>query len=76
MRRVIANGAPRCGPISIPGGGLNPPASGLGSNLTICTALLVLAYMIWLTGSNAAPPQFTPPPVIGKITVPAVEGGV
>src|SRR5713101_4720836 len=36
--RVIANGAPRCGPKSCPGGGLKPSASALGINLTMCTA--------------------------------------
>ena len=41
--RVIANGAPRCGPKSLPGGVLKPSASARGINLTICTARLVLA---------------------------------
>src|ERR1700678_3898709 len=74
--RVIAKGAPSCGPNSTPGGGLKPSASAPGINFTIINARLGVGVRIWLTGSNAAPPQFTPPPVIGKISVPFVEGGV
>ena len=44
---------------------MKPFACSRGINVMICAAWLTLASRIWLTGSNAALPQFTPPPVIG-----------
>jgi hypothetical protein len=64
-RRVIAKGAPRCSPNSNPFAGFKPLDLGSRCQLDDMDGTADIGVEDLVDRTNAAPPQFTPPPVIG-----------